>query len=65
MSEKDVLTGAASTGLRHERQPSLSVEYVVDAQHKRVTVRFGKKLTFGDIERYARRLQLNPSFLPT
>lgn len=65
VSEKDVLPGLASTSLRHERQPSLSVEYVVDVQHKRVTVRFGKKLTFGDIERYAKLLQLNPSFRPT
>ena len=29
-----------------------------------VTVKFGKKLTFGEIERYAKRLQLNPSFQP-
>lgn len=66
MSQKyDVTGGGAPAGPRHERQPSLSLEYVVDAQHKRVTVKFGKKLTFQDIERYAKLLQLNPSFRPT
>ena len=66
MSPKNVVTGSgALAGLRPERQPSLSTEFVVDTQHKRVSVKFGKKLTFKDIERYSKLLQLNPSFQPT
>ncbi len=40
-------------------------EYVLDARRKLVTVKFGTRLTFGDIERYAKLLQLSPQFRPT
>jgi hypothetical protein len=39
-----------------------SAECVVDPARRLVTVKFGKKVTFAHIERYARRLLLNPSF---
>jgi hypothetical protein len=41
-----------------------SPECVVDPARRLVTVRFSKKLTFDDIERYTKRLLLNPSFQP-
>jgi hypothetical protein len=41
-----------------------AAECVVDSGRRLVTVKFGKKLTFGDIERYAKRLLSNPSFQP-
>jgi len=62
LSQENVLKRKTFAGLRREQQPSRLVEYVVDAESKLVSVKFGKKLTFGDIERYAKRLQLNPSF---
>lgn len=66
MPEKNVVTGGGELGgPSHEPLPRLSTEYVVDAQHRRVTVKFGRKLTFKDIERYARLLRLNPSFCST
>ena len=43
----------------------VSAEYVINEKNKLVVVRFGKKLTIGDIERYAKLLQLNPSFHPS
>jgi len=39
-----------------------SVENVVDAAKRLVTVKFGKTLTVSDIEQYAKRLRLDPSF---
>lgn len=41
-----------------------SAEYVINQTNRLVVVKFGKKLTVGDIERYAKLLQLNPSFHP-
>jgi hypothetical protein len=41
-----------------------SAEYVVDEKNRQVVVKFGRKLTVGDIERYAKLLRLNPSFRP-
>jgi len=41
-----------------------SAENVVDAARRLVTVKFGKKLTVSDIEQYAKRLRLDPSFRP-
>lgn len=64
MSEEHVLSAGAKIGLSRGRQLSRSADCVVDAQRQLVTVKFGKKLTFGDIERYAKLLQLNPSFQP-
>ncbi len=54
-------TFASSGG---EQFLSGAAEGVVDSGKRLVTVKFGKKLTFGDIERYAKRLLLNPSFQP-
>jgi hypothetical protein len=41
-----------------------SVEYSVDAERRTVTVKFRGKLTVGDIERYSKLLQANPTFRP-
>ena len=48
------------------RSPSLSrsAQFVVDPGRRLVAVKFGKKLTVADIERYSRHLQSNPSFQP-
>jgi len=50
----------------HLRAPSLSrsAQFVVDAGRRLVAVRFGKKLTVADIERYSKLLRLNPAFQP-
>lgn len=64
MSDGDALNGGAfarEPGARHLTQ---SAEYVIDADLRLVRVKFGKKLTFADIERYAKRLKWNPSFQP-
>jgi hypothetical protein len=39
-----------------------SAEYLVDTERKMVTVKFRGKLTVGDIERYSKLLQANPTF---
>jgi hypothetical protein len=36
----------------------------VDPERRLVSIRFGKTVTFADIERYAKRSRLNPSFQP-
>ncbi len=43
---------------------SLSAEHIVDAEKRLVVVKFGKKLTVRDIERYANLLRANPLFQP-
>jgi len=43
---------------------SRSAQLVVDPRRRLVAVKFGKKLTVADIERYSRHLQSNPSFQP-
>lgn len=48
-----------------KRRPLIGVaECVVDTGRRLVIVKFGKKLTFADIERYANRLRTDPSFEP-
>lgn len=39
-------------------------DYVVDAKNRFVSVRFRKRITVSDIERYAASLRANPSFNP-
>ena len=39
-------------------------KFSVDAKQQLVTVRFGKTVTAGDIERYAKQLRESPSFQP-
>ena len=43
---------------------SCSAQFVVDPEKRLVAVKFGKKLTVADIERYSKRLRLNPAFQP-
>jgi len=64
VNHEDVCSGGAFASPRGEPFPREAAECVVDPGRRLVTVKFGKKLTFGDIERYAKRLLLNPSFQP-
>jgi len=48
-------------GLQHL---SVRTEHVVDSEKRQVVVKFRKKLTAKDIERYACQLRANPSFRP-
>jgi hypothetical protein len=64
MSYDDVRNEDAFGSRRVEHPPSRFAEYDVDARRRLVTVKFGKKMTVGDIERYARLLRSNPSFQP-
>ena len=55
---------------RFSHQPSRhrinqSTEYVVDVDRRLVVVRFAKKVTVSDIERYTNLLRANPEFQPT
>jgi hypothetical protein len=43
----------------------LAAEHIVDAQRRRVVVKFGHKLTPEDLGRYANLLRSNPKFDPT
>jgi hypothetical protein len=43
---------------------SRSAQFVVDPGRRLVTVKFGKKLTVADIERYSKCLRLSPHFQP-
>jgi hypothetical protein len=62
LSHESGLTGGAFAGQGRGQQATRSAEYLVDTQNQRVTVRFGKKLTFGEIKQYALWLQLDPLF---
>lgn len=42
-----------------------SADYTVDAQKRLVVVKFGKRVTFQDIERYSHLLRANAAFRPT
>jgi hypothetical protein len=55
----DELLGGHRTGNR-----SGVVQFCVDAEHRLVTVRFGKTVTARDIERYAAQLRDFPTFSP-
>ena len=60
LSHEEAQLGDASSHQRGVRL-SRSAEAAVDAES---TVKFGKKLTVGDIERYAALLRANPLFRP-
>ena len=62
MSHEDAWYGAGMASPRGALFLRGSAECVVDPARRLVTVKFGKKVTFDDIERYAKRLLLNPSF---
>jgi len=63
--ENNSAKGRSFAGVHQEQHSSQAVEYVVDVESHLVRVKFGKKLAFGDIERYAKLLQLNPQFRPS
>ena len=46
----------------HGRQPT---EHLVDAEKQLVIVKFGKRLSFRDIERYTNLLRADPAFRPS
>ena len=65
MSHGEALHGQPSstrTGVRHTVRPA---HYSVDGKKRLVVVKFGKKVTFQDIERYSHLLRANPAFQPT
>jgi hypothetical protein len=64
LSDKDVLHRGAFASQRVVHPMSGSAEYVLDPAKRLVAVKFGKKMTVADIERYAKLLQSNPSFQP-
>ncbi len=45
-------------------QRGTPAEHVIDRERRRVVVKFGKRLTAGDIQKYAFWLVANPSFAP-
>jgi hypothetical protein len=63
----------AVTGGRQSRKSSENrvkpgvpiAQHVIDVERRLVTVRFGEKLSFEDIERYTELLHENPAFEPT
>jgi hypothetical protein len=63
--QEDIVKGGALTSPRQEQRGSQTVEYVIDSLSKLVRVKFGKKLAFDDIGRYAKLLQSNPQFRPS
>ncbi len=65
MLQEDIVKGGALTSPRQEQRGSQTVEYVIDSLSKLVRVKFGKKLAFDDIGRYAKLLQANPQFRPS
>lgn len=65
MLQEDIVKGGALTSPRQEQRGSQTVEYVIDSLSKLVRVKFGKKLAFDDIGRYAKLLQSNPQFRPS
>jgi hypothetical protein len=64
LNHRTLASGQASPASGNGQSLKRMAECVVDPGRRLVTVKFGKKLTFGDIERYANRLRLNPSFEP-
>jgi hypothetical protein len=64
LSQKDVVNEGTFASHRSLKPVSQSVQYLVDTEKKLISVKFGKKLTVGDIERYAKWLRSSPSFNP-
>jgi hypothetical protein len=59
---RKVLHGGAVPGDSRVHAMSRSAEYVVDTVQRLVTVKFGRKVTFKEIERYSQGLRTNPAF---
>jgi len=65
LSHGEALHGESSstrTGVRHIVRPA---DYSVDGKKRLVVVKFGKRVTFQDIERYSHLLRANAAFQPT
>jgi hypothetical protein len=61
---EDLGCRAAFASPRGEQFLRGGAECVVDAGRRLVSIKFGKTVTFSDIERYAKQLRLNPLFQP-
>ena len=64
MNHEDFGYEGASASPRGEQFLKRGAEFVVDPGRKLVSIKFGQTVTFADIERYAKRLRLNPLFQP-
>jgi len=77
ISKGDSSTAHLEAGVAHENVRSGAIpgwrtafgasappNYVLDAERRLVSVKFGKKVTAGDIEKYAASLRANPGFEP-
>jgi hypothetical protein len=62
MSHKEALQNMPATNTYTNY--TQSAEHTVDADRRLVFVKFGKTLTFADVERYIELLQANPVFEP-
>jgi hypothetical protein len=65
LSLQDVLKGNPNPDRHTRHHLNLAAEHVVDPDRKIVRVKFGKKLTVHDIERYSNLLLANPAFQST
>jgi len=65
VSRDEGAPGSAIPGRPGVHHLSLSAEHIVDARRRLVVVRFARKVTVGDFERYANLLRANPSFQPS
>ena len=64
MSQEKILHGRAFPSLHGVLPRSTPACHVVDSEKRLVVVRFGKRLTVKDIERYVTQLRADPSFRP-
>ena len=62
MFGRKVLPWITPAGDSRARAMVRSAEYTVDAERRVVVVKFGKKVTFKDIEQYSLGLRANPVF---
>ena len=64
MSQDEIIPGSSSLRAGAAQHLSRPTECSVDPKRKLVVVKFGKKLSMRDVERYAVLLRANPSFRP-
>jgi hypothetical protein len=64
VNHEDFGYGGPSASPRGEQFLRRGAEFVVDPGRRLVSIKFDKTVTFAAIERYAKRLRLNPSFHP-
>ena len=64
MNHEDLGGRAAFVSPRGEQFLRGDAQCVVDPGRRLVSIKFGKTVTFADIERYAKQLRLNPLFQP-